>query len=125
MPEHPLTQARSELPVDTGNVPIRYRPRFTTTEALILNTLVNAAPDPVSMEAIQRLLQRYSRHGMGIMESSVKQAMVQLRAKLGEKAYQPRQIVSVTKRYKKPGASHEWDHIVGYRWVDPYAGDQG
>ena len=46
--------------------------------------------------------------------------MVVLRAKIGEKAWNPTQIRSVYKRYKAPGGRYECDHLVGYRWVDPY-----
>ena len=113
---HPLLRAAL---ADTSNVPIRYRPRFTATEAILLNLLVNASPRHVTTEEILRHLRRYSPHGMGIMESSLKQALVQLRAKLGEKAWDPQQIVTIKHKFKKPGQDRELWHTIGYRWVDP------
>lgn len=118
-PTHPLTQPRA-LP-DTATIRLRYRPRFTTTEAVILNTLVNHSPDMVKLDDLRRIIGRSYINGMPVMESSVKQAMVNLRAKIGEKAWNPTQIRSVYRKYKAPGARYAVDHLVGYRWVDPYS----
>lgn len=112
MSDHPLVP-------DTSSVPIRFRPRFTMTEAMILNLLVNAAPQHVTIREIQHQLARFRRDKVPMMESSVKQTMVGLRAKLGERAWDPQQVVSVTELYQKPGRSRPVYHLVGYRWVPP------
>lgn len=120
---HPLSRGVTPITLgDTSNVPIRYRPRFTITEAIILNLLVNASPRHVTTDEILRQLRRYSPHGVGVMASSLKQAMVQLRAKLGEKAWDPQQIVTVKRKFKQPGSDREQWHTVGYQWVDPERG---
>lgn len=104
--DHPLvpTSFRDALP--------RRRPRFTTSEAVILNALVNAAPEPVSLASLQVRLRPFATnsyaHRVGITEASVRQHLVSIRAKLGDTKGRPDLIVSVLDEHRR---------LVGYRWV--------
>lgn len=118
---HPLTQ-RKEIAVpaptqtDTTNVTIVNRPRFTPIEALILNLLVNRHPDWVPFQEIRRYISPFT-WGSG-SDDNIRLHITSLRAKLGERLRDPRQIVSIKRRYKnRYGELRLWH--VGYRWVNP------
>jgi DNA-binding response OmpR family regulator len=75
-------------------VPLR-RPRLTASEVLILNEIINAAPRPITRTQLVKVLQRYSTRSYRIYETAITQHIVNLRAKLGEEAFNPNLIVSV------------------------------
>jgi DNA-binding response OmpR family regulator len=85
-------------------VPLR-RPRLTASEVLVLNELINAAPRPVTRAQLMKVLQRYSSRHYPVYDTAVGQHIVNLRAKLGEEAYNPNLIVSV--RLEAPNGSTE------------------
>lgn len=75
-------------------VPLR-RPRFTASEILILNELVNRSPKPVTARRLQKLLQGYSSRSYPITPDTTRQHIANLRAKLGEQSRKPTLIVTV------------------------------
>jgi hypothetical protein len=77
---HPLAPVNQ-----LDRVPLR-RPRFTNSEALILNTLINANGDVVTTRKLSLMI--------GVMEVSVKAYIGSLRSKLGEPKWAPRMIMT-------------------------------
>jgi hypothetical protein len=109
--DHPL------VPTDTSSIRIVNRPRFTLSEAVLLNMLVNAQPDMVSMERLRARVGLVSSWGTATNQT-IQSLVGSLRAKLGEPAHHPRQIRGVkAKRLNTWGA--ETMQLVGYRWADP------
>ena len=78
---HPLVPQVGE---GLSRVPLR-RPRFTKTEAVILNELVNADGKPVTAAHLARLVD--------VKVSSVYAYICSIRAKLGEPAHNPQLIL--------------------------------
>jgi DNA-binding response OmpR family regulator len=76
------------------HIPLR-RPRFTTSEIIILNELMNKSPEPVTISRLKRLLQSHSSRLYPIYETAIGQHMSHLRAKLGEQSRHHTLIVSV------------------------------
>lgn len=66
----------------------RRRPRFTRTEILALNQLVNAEGEPVTVGELG--------HTCDMMESSIVQLIYRLRVKLGEDFNDPKLITSAS-----------------------------
>jgi DNA-binding response OmpR family regulator len=87
--QHPILPEQS-----VERAPLR-RPRFTATEVLILNELLNKSPDPVPVSSLVKLLRRYSGRLYLVYPSAVKQHVVNLRAKLGEASRQPTLIITL------------------------------
>lgn len=102
MLDHPLISRRS-----IHDIEIKRRPRFTTSEAIILNALVNADGQPVALGRLRELVSAFS-YGYPT-EASVKQHVGSLRAKLGETKFHPTQILSEV---------NDAGRVVGYRWVE-------
>lgn len=105
---HPL------VPMDR-RVRILHRPRFTSSEILLLNALINRAPDPVSVRELRQLLAPFSAAYPTVQ--SIKQHVAHLRAKLGEPRRFPVQILSVKERRPNEWGVN-WLQVVGYRWND-------
>lgn len=101
--QHPLISIR--------DVPIKRRPRFTTSEAVVLNALVNAAPDTLTISTLREKVSPFSPYLP--TRASIFRLVGSLRAKLGEKRYRPSQIVSV---------KNDDHQIIGFRWVDDEEG---
>lgn len=98
--EHPLTSA--------------VYPRFTPQEAMILNILASASPNPVSVSQILQTLQRVlapSAWG-GATRDSLKTAVTGIRAKLGEKKYHAKRLVTVYEM--SPSGTRT--RLIGYVW---------
>jgi DNA-binding response OmpR family regulator len=74
-------------------IPLR-RPRFTTSEVIILNELVNAAPKPVTLRRLHKLLSGYSRRPYPITNDAIRTHVVNIRAKLGEASRKPTAILT-------------------------------
>jgi DNA-binding response OmpR family regulator len=74
-------------------VPLR-RPRFTASEVLILNELVNRSPRSVTRRRLVQLLQRHSSRYYPITDPALQAHVKNLRAKLGEVARRPSMIVT-------------------------------
>jgi hypothetical protein len=99
---HEATHPLVPLPtMGLSRLPIR-RPRFTRTEAVILNELVNANGQPVTATALARLTH--------VMRTSVGAYICSIRAKLGEPAYQPQFILT-------DWPSDDNDHQLAWRFV--------
>lgn len=86
------------------------RPRLTNQEALILNMLVNADGEPVTLGAIVANIYR-GQHIYNSYYKSVRQVISTLRAKLGEEAWRPTQIQTVY-------AQRKGRAVLAYRWHD-------
>jgi DNA-binding response OmpR family regulator len=95
---HPLAP---QVGIDLSRVPFN-RPRFTTSEAVLLNTLVNADGKVVTVVELARVLK--------VMQSSVYSYIGSLRAKLGEPAYQPRLILT-------DHPNEDNDRVTGWRFA--------
>ena len=122
---HPLTylpgqrkERRDPTPEETNTdkVIIVNRPRFTPAEALLLNLLVNSHPNVVTYAEIIRYITPVCY--VQPRESTVGQHLTNLRAKLGEPKWQPRQIVTVYRYYRSAVGRQGW-HAIGVRWVLP------
>jgi DNA-binding winged helix-turn-helix (wHTH) protein len=90
-------------------VPIRNRPRFTISEAVLLNALVNAAPEAVTIHDLCRRLAPFGFSLRFKRRDSVLTHISSLRAKLGDIRYRP-QIIRT--RYDESGM------VVAYYWND-------
>ena len=114
-PGHPL------LLLDASRVKIIHRPRFTNSEILLLNRLINESPEPVFIDELRALLVPF---GVGYpTTASIKQHVTHIRAKLGEQRNHPVQIISVKERIDNPWGV-PWLTVVGYRWNNNAEPDQ-
>lgn len=105
---HPL------VPMDR-RIRILHRPRFTSSEILLLNALINRAPDPVSLGELRQLLAPF---GVGYPTvASIQQHVVHIRGKLGEPRNNPVQVLTV-KDYQPNAWGASTLQTVGYRWND-------
>lgn len=110
--EHPLIPSN-----DVSSVRIINRPRFTMSEAVILNMLVNAAPDPVSLVRLRARVGLVSSWGSPT-DQTIRSLIGSLRAKLGEPSHHPRQIRGVRSQRLNPWGV-QTSQITAYRWADP------
>jgi DNA-binding response OmpR family regulator len=85
MEQHPLLVDRH------NDIPLYKRPRFTPTEILVLNALVNNAPYPITTTALVRVLRQLNT-GFIPTEGTIRSAIRTIRAKLGEERYKPVRI---------------------------------
>lgn len=101
---HPLLPAL----FTSSMVPIKRRPRFTTGEAVVLNALVNAAPEYVSIRELQRRLDPFAAYL--VTRSTIQRLVNSLRAKLGDTKNRPEIIVSVRDQ------DYDTRWVAGYVW---------
>jgi DNA-binding response OmpR family regulator len=86
---------------------IHRRPRLTTSEAMILNALINASNQPVSMGRLRDLITPVSNRFP--TRKTVMHHVSNLRAKLGEPKRQPENLLSEV---------NDEGRVIGYRWRD-------
>ena len=112
----PITPASLPKQTDTSKITIINRPRFTQIEALILNLLHNSHPKIVTIPEIARYIKPMCY--VEPTDNTVSAHIVNLRAKIGEPKWEPRQIVSIWRKYKN-AQGYVRLHRIGYRWVEP------
>jgi hypothetical protein len=115
MIDHPLIPDPGDavyMPMHIGDstIKLRRRPRFTLSEAVALNVIVNAAPNPVAIGTLQEKIGLVSPFGRPT-RSSIAHLIGQIRAKLGEQRRNPTQLVSIR-------GTEAYHRVIGYRWVD-------
>jgi DNA-binding response OmpR family regulator len=74
-------------------IPLR-RPRFTMSEVLIINELVNKSPEPVTLRRLHKILSGYSARPYPITDEAIKTHIANLRAKIGEVSRRPTALVT-------------------------------
>jgi DNA-binding response OmpR family regulator len=93
------------------DIPITRRPRFTNSQAIILNTLVNSQ-GPVDIKRLVRLVDQFLGREYQTTEQSIRSQIYQIRAKLGEEFRHPTQIVTTS--IQKPDG--EW--VTAFKYVE-------
>src|SRR5262245_63570156 len=109
--KEPTPLVRPTPSLDTSAITIINRPRFTQIEALILNLLHNQHPRIVTVSEIQRYIAPMCY--ITPTDQTVTAHIVNLRAKLGEPKWQPKQIVSIWRLYKN-AQGYTRLHRIGY-----------
>lgn len=107
---HPLIDHDTTARTDAA---FRRRPRLTRLEAIMLNELVNASPKPVTARRLATVAFWGQKHFSTDVET-VKRTMCSLRAKLGEEARRPTQVVTLHIESKTDGGIPE----LAYRFVE-------
>jgi DNA-binding response OmpR family regulator len=74
-------------------IPLR-RPRFTMSEVLIINELVNKSPEPVTLHRLWRLLNSYNGRQYEVTKDSIRVHIANIRAKIGEVSRKPTALVT-------------------------------
>jgi DNA-binding response OmpR family regulator len=93
------------------DVLITRRPRFTASQAIILNTLVNSQ-GPVDIKRLVRLVDQFLNREYQTTEQSIHSQIYQIRAKLGEESHHPTQIITTAVQLR----SGEW--VTAFKYVD-------
>jgi len=89
-------------------------PRFTPQEALVLNLIASAHPQPIPRDEILRRL-RYAglrSHWGGPTLQSLQVAIVSIRAKLGERKNHASRLISVYSMTERGTRGS----LIGYAW---------